>query len=148
MSLKQRIPEDLKQAMRSGDERRKIALRMLQAAVHNAEIAQGHELDETGVVTVVRKEVKQRRDAIEQFQKGGREDLAAKEQAELTVLEAYLPEQLSRAEIERMAREVIAEVAARGPHDRGRVMGPLLQRIAGRAEGREVSEVVGALLAG
>jgi uncharacterized protein YqeY len=145
-ALKDRIQEDLHAAMRAGDETRKSTLRMLSAAVHNAEIDARRPLDEAGVLAVVQKQAKQRRESIVEFEKGKRADLAAKEQAELEVLQAYLPAEASRDEIERAAREVIAETGASGPRDIGRVMPVLVQKFAGRADGRAISEVVRALL--
>src|SRR3712207_4620967 len=96
MTLKERLSADLSHAMRRGDERRKIAIRMVTAAVRNAETASGKELDDPGVLQVLQREVKQRRDSIEEFRKGNRQDLIDKEEAELAVLQAYLPQQLSR----------------------------------------------------
>ena len=148
MTLKERIAADLKEAIRSGDERRKVALRMASAAVRNAEIAAGRELDDAGVLQVLQREIKQRRDSIEEFRKGNRPDLAEKEQAEIEVLQAYLPRQLSREEIVAAAQEVIAETGARGPGDKGKVMPVLIKRLAGQAEGRIINEVVTELLTG
>lgn len=148
MTLKERIATDLREAIRSGDERRKIALRMASAAIRNAEIAAGHELDDAGVLQVLQREIKQRRDSIEEFRKGNRPDLAEKEEAEIEVLQAYLPRQLSRDEIVAAARDVIAETGARGPGDKGKVMPVLIKRLAGQAEVRVINEVVTELLAG
>jgi len=148
VTLKARIDTDLKDALRSGDEVRKTALRMLMAAVRNAEIAAQKELDDDGVIGLVQREIKQRRDSIEQFEKGGRADLVAKEQAEIAALEPYLPEQLSLDEIRAIAREVIASTGAAGPGDRGKVMGPLMGRVRGKADGKLVNQVVGELLGG
>lgn len=147
MSLKEHLSADLKDALKAKDERRKGTLRFLMAAVHNAEIEVGHELDDGGVLAVVAKQVKQRHDSIEEFRKGGREDLVAKEEAELAVLMAYLPQQMSRDEILAEAKKVIAETGARGPGDKGKVMPVLVNSLRGRAEGREINEVVTELLA-
>lgn len=146
--LKERLNADLREAMRGGDDTRKRALRMALAAIHNAEIARGGPLDDAGVLEVLRREVKQRRDSITEFEKGGRADLVEREQAEITVLQQYLPQALSRDELRRLAEEVIRETGAQGPRDKGKVMRPLLERVAGRADGREVNEVVSALLGG
>jgi len=148
VTLKARIDTDLKAALRSGDEVRKTALRMLMAAVRNAEIAAQRELDDDGVIALVQREIKQRRDSIEQFEKGGRADLVAKEQAEITALEPYLPEQLSVDEIRAIAEDVIASTGASGPGDKGKVMGPLMGRVRGKADGKLVNQVVGELLGG
>ena len=148
VTLKERLSADLRDAMRSGDERRKIAIRMVSAAVRNAEIASGKELDDAGVLQVLQREVKQRRDSIEEFRKGNRQDLIDKEQAEIAVLQAYLPQQLSREEVVAEARQVVEETGARGPGDKGKVMPVLMRRLAGQAEGRVVNDVVTELLSG
>jgi len=147
MSLKEQLSTDLKEALRAGDERRKSTLRFLMAAIHNAEIEAGHELEDGGVASVIAKQVKQRRDSIEEFRKGAREDLVAKEEAELALLLAYLPEQMSREEIAEAARRVIAETGASVPGDKGKVMPVLINQLRGRAEGRQINEVVTELLA-
>jgi uncharacterized protein YqeY len=157
MSLKTQLADDLKDAMRSGDETRKSTLRMLMTAVQNAEIAavdvkdpdaQRQELDDTGVLGVIQKQAKQRQDSIEEFKKANRTDLADKEASELKILETYLPAMLSRDEIAAAAREVIAETGASGPADKGKVMPVIMKRLAGQADGRAINEVVTELLAG
>jgi uncharacterized protein YqeY len=147
MSLKDRLAEDLKDAIRGGEERRKIAIRLVVAAVKNAEVAQGAPLDDSGVLKVISKEASRRRESIDQFRKGQREDLVAQEEAELAILQTYLPPAVSRDEIVQAARAVIAQVGARGPADKGKVMPVLIGQLAGRAEGREINEVVTQLLA-
>ena len=147
MSLKDRLAEDLKDAIRSGDERRKIAIRMVVAGVKNAEVAQGAPLDDSGVLKVISKEANRRRESIDQFKKGGRQDLVTQEETELAILQTYLPPAMSRDEILQAARAVIAQVGARGPADKGKVMPVLIGQLAGRAEGREINEVVTQLLA-
>jgi len=146
MSLKATLAEDLKDAMRAGDEARKTAIRLVITAVKNAEVAAIKPLDDAGIIGVIGKQAKQRKESIDEFQKAGRQDLVDKEAAELRVLEAYLPAQMSREEIETEARAVIAEVGASGPGDKGRVMSALMPRLAGRAEGRAINEVVTELL--
>jgi len=147
MSLKEKLAEDLKDAIRQRDESRKTAIRMVTWAVKNAEVAAGKPLEDPEVLVVIAKQVKQRRESIEEFKKGGRQDLVDKEAAEMRVLEAYLPPAMGPEEIAAEARKVIAEVGARGPADKGKVMPVLIARLAGRAEGRVINEVVTQLLA-
>lgn len=147
MSLKDQLAEDLKDAMRHGDETRKTALRLTIAAIKNAEVAAIKQFEDSEVIGVIAKQAKQRRDSIEAFQKANRQDLVDKEAAELKVLEGYLPAQLSREDIAAEARKVIEEVGAKGPGDKGRVMSALMPRLAGRADGKLVNEAVTELLA-
>ena len=147
MSLKDKISDDLKQALRESDDVRKRTLRLLLAAVHNAEIEKGAPLDDSGTLAVIAKQAKQRRESAEEFRKGGRQDLVDREEAEAAVLQAYLPSAMSREEIAAAARKVIAEVGAQGPRDVGKVMPVLVKQLAGRAEGSEISAVVRELLA-
>lgn len=147
MTLKDTIAHDLNDAMRARDETRKSALRMLTAALKNAEIdARGKPFGDAEAVTVVQKQVKQRRDSIDEFTKAKRPDLAEKERAELVILETYLPQQASREEIEAAARRIVAETGASGPRDIGKVMPVLVREFAGKADGRMVNEVVRAVL--
>lgn len=151
MDLKQQLQEDLKDALRAGDERRKAVVRMALAAITNAEIEQGlqtgdSELDDADVTATLRKEAKQRRETIEQLEGADRPDLLAKEEEELAILEGYLPRQLSREEIVENAREVIEDLGASGMGDMGPVMGRLMSKLKGRADGHVVNEVVRELL--
>lgn len=145
-ALEERIQADLHEAMRAHDETRKSALRMLIAAVKNAAIEARKPLDDGGIVTVIQKQVKQRRESIVEFRKGGREDLVKKEEGEMVVLEAYLPAQVGRDEIEVAARRVISETGASGPREIGKVMPVLTREFAGRADGRLISDIVRELL--
>jgi uncharacterized protein YqeY len=147
VSLKDKISDDLKQALRESDDVRKRTLRLLLAAVHNAEIEKGGPLDDSGALAVIAKQAKQRRESAEEFRKGGRQDLVEREEAEEAVLQTYLPAAMSREEIAAAARKVIAEVGAQGPRDVGKVMPVLVKQLAGRAEGSEISAVVRELLA-
>ncbi len=142
MSLKARITEDMKAAMRSGDSERLKTIRLMLAAVKQAEIDKRTELDEEAVLAVLGKMVKQRRDSVEQFEKGGREDLAAIERAEIDVLESYLPEQLPPGELAAMIDAVIRDTGATGMRDMGKVMGQIKARAAGRADMGAVSAAV------
>jgi uncharacterized protein len=147
MALKDTLMKDMQDAMRSGDELRKATLRMARAAVKNAEISRMGELDDPGVQDVLRKEIKQRRESAEEYSKAGRTDLSDRELAEAAVLEGYLPQQMSEAEIEAQVRSIIAEVGAAGPKDMSKVMPAAMSRLRGRADGRAVNQVVSRLLA-
>jgi len=148
MSLKQQLATDLADALRQGDDTRKSTIRMLMSAISTEEVAgaERRELGDDEVLKVVARQVKQRRDSIEEFNKAGRGELAEKEAAEMKVLQAYMPEQAGREEIEAEARKVIDEVGATGPQDKGKVMQAIMPRLAGRAEGRDINEVVTQLL--
>jgi len=146
-SLKERLTEDLKQAMKSGDTLKRSAIRLLMAAIKNAEIAKQKELEDGDILGIIAKEIRQRRESIEAFKSGNRQDLVAKEEAELVTLEGYLPPQMSREEIIKAARQVIQEVGARGPGDKGKVMPQLIAQLKGRADGQEINAVVTELLA-
>jgi uncharacterized protein YqeY len=150
MPLKEQLTADLTDAMRQSDDVRKSTLRMLLAAINVAEVAgpERRQLSDEQVMQVLMKQVKQHHDSIEEFQKAGRQDLVDQEAAELKVLEAYMPPQMPREEIEAEARKAIAEVGAKGPSDKGKVMQTLMPRLSGRAEGREINAVVTELLAG
>ncbi|MDT7944582.1 MAG: GatB/YqeY domain-containing protein [Dehalococcoidia bacterium] len=147
-SLKEQLAEDLKEAIRQRDEARKTAIRMLTWAIKNAEVEKGRPLEDHEVLSLVQKEIRRRLESIEQFRKGNRPDLVEKEEAELKVLQAYLPPPMTREEVAEVARQVMAEVGARSPRDKGKVMPILIQRLAGRADGRLINEVVSELLAG
>lgn len=146
MSLKDQLANDLKDALREGNEPRKTAIRMVTAAVKNAEVAAIKQLDDAEVLVVIARQAKQRHESIEEFRKAGRQDLIDKEEAELRVLQTYLPPRLSREEITEEACKVIAEVGALGPADKGKVMRVLMPRLADRADGRTINEVVSDLL--
>jgi len=147
MSLKEKLADDLKDALRQGDESRKTAIRMTMWAIKNGEVAAGKPMEDKDVIATLAKQVKQRRESIEEFGKAGRQDLVAKEEAEMRVLQAYLPPEMGREEILAEVRKVIDEVGARGPGDKGRVMQAVMPRLAGRAEGRIISDVVSEQLA-
>ena len=134
MSLKGTITDDMKTAMKAGDKDRLKVVRLILAAIKQVEVDSRKELDDAGILGVLDKMVKQRRDSVEQFEKGGREDLAAIERAEIEVLETYLPEQLSDAELDAMINEVITAVGAESIRDMGKVMGAIKAKAAGRAD--------------
>ncbi|MBW8370161.1 MAG: GatB/YqeY domain-containing protein [Thiobacillus sp.] len=148
MSLKARITDDMKTAMRAKDAARLGTIRLLLAAVKQKEVDDRIELDDATVSSIVEKLIKQRKDSISQFQAAGRDDLVAAEQAELVVLQAYLPEQLSAAEVEAAVAAAIAESGASSAKDMGRVMGLLKTRLAGRADMGQVSALIKIRLAG
>jgi uncharacterized protein YqeY len=148
MSLKARITEDMKAAMRAKEAERLGAIRMLTAAIKQKEVDERVELDDAAVIGIVDKLLKQRKDSIEAFQKAGRQDLADKEAAEVTVLSAYLPARLSADEIAAEVKAIVAELGAKGPGDMGKVMGAVKARLAGKADMGQVSAAVKAALAG
>jgi len=148
MNLKQRLQDDLKDALRARDGRRKSIIRMALAAITYAEVEHGGDLDEAGVAAVLQKQAKQRRDTIVELKGANRPDLLAEEEAELEVLEEYLPQLLSREEIVEEARRVIAEVGATVMGQMGPVMRQLMPKLKGRADGRTVNEIVRELLSG
>ena len=148
MSLKERITDDMKAAMRAKDSERLGAIRMLTAAIKQKEVDDRVELDDTGVIAIVDKLIKQRKDSIEAFQKAARQDLADKEAAEMAVLQVYLPARLSADEVAAEVRAIVAELGASGPGDMGKVMGAVKARLAGKADMGQVSVAVKAALAG
>ena len=141
-SLKNQITEDMKSAMKAGEKDRLKVVRLILAAIKQVEVDKRIELDDAAVLAVLDKMVKQRRDSVEQFEKGNREDLAAIERAEIEVLETYLPEQLSAEELARMVDEVIAATGAESMRDMGKVMGQIKAKAAGRADMGAVSATV------
>ena len=148
MNLKDRITEDMKAAMRARQAERLSAIRMLLAAIKQREVDSRAEADDAAVLAIVEKLIKQRKDAIAQFEAGGRADLVAKETAEVGVLAEYLPQQMSEAEVSAAIDAAIAELGATGPAAMGKVMGLLKPRLAGRADIGQVSARVKARLAG
>lgn len=148
MSLRERITEDMKTAMRAKDSERLSALRLLLAAIKQREVDERIELTDTDVVGVIDKMLKQRRDSISQFEAGNRQDLADKEKFEVQVLSGYMPQGLSLEEIEQAVVEAIASTGAKSPQDMGKVMAVLKPRLAGRADMAKVSALVKSKLAG
>jgi uncharacterized protein YqeY len=148
MSLRDRINDHVKDAMRAGDTRRRDALRLLTAALKQKEVDDRKALTDADVVGVIDKMIKQRRDAVTQFEQGGRADLVEKENYEISVLQTYMPAALGDTEIEAAIEETIAETGAKGPADMGKVMTALRSKLAGRADMGKVSGRVKAKLAG
>ena len=146
MSLKGTIQEDMKAAMKSGDKDRLRVIRMILAAIKQQEVDQRSDIDDAAVLATLNKMVKQRRDSVTQFRDGGRNDLAEAEEAEISVLEAYLPEQLSDQELAALIEQAIADTGASSIRDMGKVMGVVKQKAAGRADMGTVSGIVKAKL--
>ncbi len=142
MQLREQIETDTKNALKSGLKEKVSTLRMLNAALKNKQIEKRRPLSEEEVIETVRSLIKQRKDSIEQFAKGGRQDLVDKESAEVTVLEVYLPQQLSREELSGIVQTVITQTGAQGAKDMGKVMKTLIPLVGGRADGKLVSELV------
>ena len=148
MSLKDQITEDMKAAMRAKDSERLGTIRLLTAAMKQKEVDERVTLDDTMVIAIVDKLLKQRKDSIEAFVKAGRQDLADKEAAEVQVLQVYLPQRLDAAAIATEVQAIVAELGAKGPGDMGKVMGAVKTRLAGKADMGAVSAAVKAALAG
>ena len=146
MSLKQQITEDMKTAMRAKDTARLGAIRLLLAAIKQREVDERIELSDADVIAIIEKMNKQRRDSISQYEAAGRQDLADVEKFEMSVLQTYMPQQLSEAEISAAVIEAIASTGATGPQDMGKVMGMLKSKLAGRADMGKVSALIKAQL--
>ena len=146
LPMRERLDDDLKSAMRAGDAPRRGVLRYLLSAVHNQEIEKKGALDDEAITGLLGRQAQQRRDSIEAFRKGGRDDLVAKEEAELALIVEYLPQQLTDDEVRELAAKAIADAGASGPRDMGRVMGALMPQVRGRADGKTVSATVSELL--
>jgi uncharacterized protein len=148
MTLQQRIESAMRDAMRARDQRRTSTLRLAMAAAHNRQIELGRPLTDEDVVEVLGKQVKQRRESIELFRAGGREEMARDEEAEAAILAEYLPQQLTTDELAAMVEAAIAEAGASSPADLGRVMGLVVPQAKGRADGKAISDLVRAKLGG
>ena len=148
MTLQERIESAMRDAMRARDERRTSTLRLAMAAAHNRQIELGRPLTDEDTVDVLARQVKQRRESIEQFRAGGREAMAEAEEAEAAILAEFLPQPLSPAELEQLVAAAIAETGASSAADMGRVMGHLVPLTRGRADGKALSELVRSRLAG
>jgi uncharacterized protein YqeY len=148
MALREQLNDDIKNAMRARDSERLNALRLLSAAAKQREVDERITLDDAALIAIVEKEIKKRRESIAQYEKGQRQDLADKEKFEISVIEAYLPKQLSQAEVDAIVAEALASTGAKSPADMGKVMGVLKPRLAGKADMGKVSAMVKAKLAG
>lgn len=148
MSLKEELTADMKEAMKAREEGRQRlgVIRMVRGAIRQQEIDGQKELDDDAVLAVISKEVKQRRDSIEEFKKGGREDLVAQNEAEIAVLMAYLPQQMAEGEIRKLVQDAIAATGASSPKEMGKVMKELMPKVKGRADGKLVNQIVRELL--
>lgn len=148
LDIRNRLEEDMKDALRQKDRDRLNAIRMIRAAVQNADIAAGQPLDDQGVMEVLARELKMRRESLAEFQRAGRSEQVAQLERQIQVVQEYLPEPLSEEEIAQLARRVIAEVGASGPQDMGRVMGKIMPLVRGRADGNVVNRIVRGELTG
>ena len=147
MTLKEQITEDMKSAMRAKEAERLGTIRLLLAAIKQREVDERITLDDAGIIAIIEKLIKQRKDSIEQFQKAGRTDLVDQETKELGILQAYMPAQLSAAEVQSAIQKIIADLGASGPQDMGKVIGALKAQLAGKADMGMVSGLVKAALA-
>lgn len=146
MNTKAKLQNALKEALRAGEQTRKATIRMALAAIRNSEIDRRAELDESEVLAILQKEVKSRRETLEEAQGAGRQDLVEQAESEIAILEEYLPQALTRQEITAMARTAIEEVGASSHREMGQVMKVLMPRVRGRADGAEVSQIVREML--
>jgi len=146
MTLQDRIESAMRDAMRARDERRTLTLRMAMSAAHNRQIELGRSLTDEDYLGILSKQVKQRRESIEAFRSGGRDAMAANEEAEAAILAEFLPEALSHDELESIVRSAIAETGASSPADLGKVMGKVVPQTKGRADGKAISDLVRQLL--
>ena len=147
MTLKEQITEDMKSAMRAKEAERLGTIRLLLAAIKQREVDERITVDDAGIIAIIEKLIKQRKDSIEQFQKAGRTDLVDQESKELAILQAYMPAQLSAAEVQSAIQKVIADLGASGPQDMGKAIGALKAQLAGKADMGMVSGLVKAALA-
>ena len=146
MNLKEKLTEDMKRSMKSAEKLRLSTIRLVLSEIRNAEIEKRGELTEEELMTVLSREAKQRRESIDEFKKGGREDLVEKESFELQVLHEYLPEQISEEELRSIVRQTVDEVGASSPGDIGKVMAELMPKVRGKADGKHVNQLVREIL--
>jgi uncharacterized protein YqeY len=146
IDLKQKLTDDLKVAMKAGDTVKRSTIRLVLSAINYAEMAKQATLNTGDIYGILAREVRQRQESIESFKLGNRPDLIAKEEAEMAVIQEYLPQQISHDEIVNVARQIISEVGAQGPGDKGKVMPKIIAQLKGKADGREINTVVTELL--
>lgn len=146
MSLSERLNEDMKQAMKSQDKFRLSVIRMIRSSIKNIEIDQRKTLDDNEVLDILSREIKQRKDALQEFERAGREDLADSAKAEIAIISEYLPKQLTEEEIKAIVLQTIQEVGASSKAEMGKVMGALMPKVKGRADGKLVNQLVQQLL--
>ncbi|HEX7064851.1 MAG TPA: GatB/YqeY domain-containing protein [Bacillales bacterium] len=142
MSLTNRLTEDMKQAMKAKDKKKLATLRMMKSSLNNEKIKLGQELSADEELTVLGRELKQRKDSLREYEKAGRDDLAAGESAEIAVIEAYMPEPISDQELESLVQETISEVGASSKADMGKVMAAIMPKVRGKADGGQVNKIV------
>jgi uncharacterized protein YqeY len=142
MELEDKIVQDMKEALKSGDKIALETLRLLRSEMKNASIAKGKDLDDTEIISVLTKAAKKRKESVEMYRKGGREDLAKKEEQELAIISSYMPEKMSPGELESLVDQVIAQAGADSMRDMGKVMGMIMPRVKGRAEGGDIQALV------
>lgn len=147
MSLREKINQDLKEAMKAKDIKKRDALRLLTSAFKQIEVDERKELSDDDIIKIIQKQVKSRNDSIEQYKKAERDDLVEKEQEEIDVYEIYLPKQLSDDELENSLKEIVAKVGAESMKDMGKVMGMASKELAGKADGKRINECVKKILA-
>ena len=148
MALKEQLTADMKEAMKNHEKERLAVIRMVRGAIRQQEIDGQKELSDEDVIAVISKEVKMRRDSMEEFQKGNRDDLVAKTQGEIDVLLPYLPAQLSEDEVRELVKAAVEQTGAATPKDMGKVMGVLMPKVKGRADGKMVNNIVKSFLQG
>lgn len=146
MSFSERLNEDMKQAMKNKDKFRLTVIRMVRSAIKNTEIDQKRALDDDEVLDILQREVKQRKDSLQEFTKAGRDDLVADVQAEIAIISEYLPQPMTEEEIKAVVQQTLQEVGASSKADMGKVMGALMPKVKGRADGRLVNQIVQQLL--
>lgn len=146
MSLKDKLMQDLKSAMKDKDKIKKSVITLIRSDIKQYEVDSRNEIDDKGIIEIIAKQLKQRKDALEEFQKGNRQDLVDESKREIEVLLTYLPKQLTEEEIREIVRDTIDELGVQGPKEMGKVMGALMPKLKGKADGKLISKIVKELL--